>query len=144
MKRIIGGKRYDTDTAKEIARDWSELSRTDFGYWEGTLYQKRTGEYFIYGEGGPMSRYAVSCGQNQWSGGEKIIPVSYEAARSWGEEHMSADEYEEHFGEIKEDESRKVVSYSLPIATIEKVKRMAADRGASMSDVIADAIEKMQ
>ena len=144
MKRIIDGKRYDTDTARIIDTDWSNLSKTDFGYWEETLYQKRTGEYFIYGEGGPMSKYAVSHGQNEWSGGEKIIPVSYEAARSWGEEHMGADEYEEHFGAIQEDDTKKTVAYSLPIATIEKVKRMAADSGKSLSDVIADAIEKMQ
>lgn len=143
MKKIIDGKRYDTATAKEIGSDWSSAPRTDFSFWEETLYQKRTGEYFIYGEGGPMTKYAVSHGQNEWSGGEKIIPVSYEAARQWGEEHLSADEYEEHFGEIQEDESRKIVSYSLPVATVEKVKRIASDRGISMSDVIMDAVDKL-
>lgn len=143
MKKIIGGKRYDTDTAREIARDWSPVSRTDFSFWEEALYQKRTGEYFIHGEGGPMTRYAKSTGQNSWSGGEKIIPVTPEAAREWGEEHMSADEYEEHFGAIQEDESKKVVSYSLPVATIEKVKRAAADQSISLSDVIAQAVDKL-
>lgn len=143
MKKIINGKRYDTDTAKECGTAYSKLGRRDFGYWEETLYQKRTGEFFLYGEGGPASRYAVSAGQNSWSGGEKIIPLSAQNAMMWAEEHLEADEYERIFGEVTEDESKKVVTYSLPVSTIEKVKRIAAEQGISLSEVIERAISAL-
>jgi hypothetical protein len=35
------------------------------------LYRKRTGEYFLYGEGGPMSKYSRQVEQNGWAEGEK-------------------------------------------------------------------------
>ena len=143
MKKLINGKRYDTDTAKECGTAYSKLGRRDFGYWEETLYQKRTGEFFLYGEGGPASRYAVSAGQNSWSGGEKIIPLSAQNAMMWAEEHLEADEYERIFGEVTEDESKKVVTYSLPVSTIEKVKRIAAEQGISLSEVIERAISAL-
>lgn len=143
MKKIINGKRYDTDTAKECGTAYSKLGRRDFGYWEETLYQKRTGEFFLYGEGGPASRYAVSVGQNSWSGGEKIIPLSVENSMKWAEEHLEADEYERIFGEVTEDESKKVVTYSLPVSTIEKVKRIAAEQGISLSEVVERAISAL-
>ena len=106
MKKIIKGKRYDTDKAKELGSD-SYSNPRDFNYWSETLYQKNSGEFFLYGEGGPMSRYAVSISQNGLSGGEKIIPLSVESAQKWAEEHLSADEYEEIFGEVQEESADK-------------------------------------
>ena len=66
MKKIINGKRYDTDTATLIGYNGYNGSHSDFSYWCETLYQKRTGEYFIHGEGGPMSRYAENQGGQNW------------------------------------------------------------------------------
>lgn len=140
MKKIINGRRYDTDTAKELGYGCSRLPRNDFGFWEETLYQKRTGEYFLYGEGGPASRYSVYSGQNSWSGGDRIIPMTAEQAMKWAEEHLEVEDYERIFGEVTEDESKKVVTYSLKLATIEKVKRTAAELGISLSDVIEIAV----
>lgn len=52
MKKIINGKKYDTDTAKEVGYSNNGLLSTDIDYIEETLYQKKTGEFFLYGEGG--------------------------------------------------------------------------------------------
>ena len=140
MKKIIGGKRYDTDTAREMGRDWYS-NRTDFSFWEETLYRKNTGEFFLHGEGGPMSRYAVSTGQNEWSGGEKIMPLTTEAARAWAEKHLDADEYESIFGKIAEEAiEKKTCSFSLTASTIEKIKRGAAERGMTMSAYLETVI----
>lgn len=139
MKKIIDGKRYDTDTAKELGYD-SHGNGGDFSYWCETLYQKRTGEFFLRGEGGAMSRYAEPQGQNTWSGGSRIIPLSVENAKAWAEEHLSADSYERIFGEVEEDGSRKICTYSLPLSTIEKIKRLSLERGVSMSDIVAEAV----
>src|SRR5690554_5959938 len=97
MKKVIDGSLYNTDTAKELG-NYSYSNRTDFNYFSETLYRTRSGKYFIHGEGGPMSKYAVSTGQNSWSGGEHIEPVSIDTAREWAEENLTADEYAEIFG----------------------------------------------
>jgi len=139
MKKIINGKRYDTDTAKELTyTSWS--NRTNFGWWCETLYRKNTGEYFLHGEGGPASRYAETIGQNTWSGGEKIIPLSIEAAQKWAEEHLSADEYEKIFGAVEEDTAKRTVTFSLPETVIEQLKQSAQKSGMTMSDYVAQAI----
>lgn len=136
MKKIISGKLYDTDTAKEVA-SWSDgLSFRDFTHIEETLYQKRTGEFFLHGAGGPATRYAVSAGLNSWTGGEKIIPLTWDAAREWAEKHLDADDYQQIFGEVVEDDSRTAVTLSLSTASIERAKRAAAQAGVSLSAYI--------
>ena len=135
MKKIINGRRYSTESAKEVASD-SYSSPRDFNHWVERLYRKTTGEFFLYGVGGPLSRYAESTGQNQWSGGEKIIPLSVEAAQAWAEEHLNADEYEKIFGEIEETATKRTISLSLTETAIEKIKRGAAEAGVSMSEYV--------
>lgn len=140
MKKIIDGKLYNTETAKKVA-NWSDgMSFRDFSHVEETLYQKRTGEFFLFGEGGPMTKYAVSAGQNSWSGGSKIVPLTWESAREWAEDHLGADEYQEIFGEIAEDDSRTVVTLSLSAGSVDRAKRAAAQAGLTLSAYIESLI----
>ena len=133
MKKIIKGKMYNTDTAKKVGDWYNQYGRSDFNYVSEELYQKRTGEFFIYGEGGPNTKYAVSAGQNCWSGGSDIIPVTWEVAREWAEEKLSADEYESIFGEVAEDDSKTVVTLSMSVDTLERARRSAAQAGVRLS-----------
>lgn len=55
---------------------------------------------------------------------------------------MTGDEYEKIFGTVEEDGSKKVVAYSLPTATIEKIKRAAVAAGKPASEVLAGLVEK--
>ena len=56
MKKIIDGFLYDTETAAEVAS-------TRYGYWgdaselSETLYITTKGNWFVYGNGGPMSKW---------------------------------------------------------------------------------------
>ena len=99
MKRIINGKKYDTSTAKLIGRWRNGLSDGDFEYCNEELYRKRTGEFFLYGEGGPGSVYATTYG-NRWKYGETIIPFAEDSARAWCEINLNADKYEAIFGAV--------------------------------------------
>jgi hypothetical protein len=105
MKKIINGKRYDTETAQLIGST-SYSNRTDFYFWREELYRKKTGEFFLYGEGGPASKYSRQIEQNSWSGGKKITPLTREEAQEWAEKYLDADEYEEVFGRIEEGKSQ--------------------------------------
>ena len=103
MKKIINRKVYDTDTAEEIASDSSHLFSGDFGYWEETLFRTKKGAYFLYGSGGPMSKYAEPCGNNGMAGGSDIVPLSPKDAVEWLEEHDCVDELEEYFADELEE-----------------------------------------
>ena len=137
MKKIISGKLYDTETAKGIAVWSNGRSYRDFNHCVETLYKKRTGEYFLHGVGGPMSKYAVSCGQNQWSGGALITPLTLDNARKWAEENMDADDYMQEFGPVAEDDSRVALSVSLDAATAGRIRKEAQEKGLSVSALIA-------
>lgn len=140
MKKIIGGKRYDTETAHFCGSDQYGGPR-DFHYWREELYRKTTGEFFLHGEGGAMSKYAISAGQNEWSGGEKIIPLSPAKAKEWAEEHLSGEEYEAVFGPVEDDGTKTLQMLSLPASTVEKLKRKAGERGMSLSDLATEILE---
>lgn len=83
MKKIINKKLYDTSTATCIAEYSGPARVSDFSFYRETLYRKRTGEYFIHGEGGARSRYAsYEYGLMSW--GEQILPLTYDTARAIG------------------------------------------------------------
>lgn len=136
MKKIINGRRYDTDTAKELAKAYAPCAVNDFNYWEETLYRKNTGEYFLHGVGNANSRYAERTAGG-WCGGSKLIPLTIEAAQEWAEQNLDGDEYEQIFGAIEESSEKRAVTFSLSKAMIEKIARLAAEKGISKSDVIA-------
>lgn len=137
MKKIIAGRKYDTDTATYIAR-YTHSNRTDFSYYEEGLYRKRTGEYFLWGEGGPASKYAEAAGLNSWTGGTRIMPLTYKDALAWGEKHMAAEEFESEFGEIEDTGEKRVVAISITVTAHDSLKRAAQDRGISVSALIEE------
>ena len=59
MQKIIRGKKYDTDTAKEVCCYSNNLPFGDFDWIQETLYVKRTGEYFLHGKGVNMQKRTV-------------------------------------------------------------------------------------
>ena len=135
MKKIINGKLYDTTTA-QLVGSWDNNMGGTFDFAAESLYRKRTGEFFLHGKGGARSRYATHCGNDSWGSGEAIIPLTWEAARQWAEEHLDADEYQAAFGRIAEDDSRTVVTLSLATSSLEKAKRAASQKGMSLSAYI--------
>lgn len=104
MKKILDGVRYDTEKMIEIGHASASCPRNDFQWWEATLYKSpRAERYCIAGEGGPMSRFSQSVGQNSWSGGSDLIPMTRAEALEWAEQHLGPDEIEEAFGDLIED-----------------------------------------
>jgi hypothetical protein len=143
MKKVIRGRLYDTETAREVAciSGGAEYSN-DFDYWEETLYQKRTGEYFIYGCGGALSKYAKHCGSNS-SWGERIIPLTYDEAQKWAENNLSCDHYISEFGIPEEDYSKVRVNINISVRNFEKIKVLAAKSDKSVSGFIDDLIQSL-
>ncbi len=140
MKKIIEGRVYNTETAKLLGK-YSYSNRTDINYFSEKLYRTKSGAYFLYGEGGPASRYSKQVEQNSWTGGEEIRAMSPQGARAWAEEHLDADEYAEIFGEPEEAGDERV-ALNLTVSAVAKAKLegMREDTGKSMSQIVEDMI----
>ena len=131
MKKIINGKVYDTEKAKKVASWYSSYARNDFHYYEEELYKKKTGEFFLYGEGNAASPYSRSCGQNEWCGGEKIVPLTFKEAQEWAEKHLDGDDYCDIFGEPDEDAEDVTLGIAVSAEVAAKLRRAAAENGIS-------------
>lgn len=140
MKKIINGKRYDTETA-EFCGSHEYGYPGDFNYVSEELYQKRTGEFFLYGEGGANSKYREEISMNSWSGGERIIPLTEDEAKEWAEEYLDAEEYEKLFTVAEEEDSgKKIQSFSISGDVISKLTRLSRAHGLSRSQIIEDLV----
>ena len=103
MKAIINGLRYDTDTATQIG-EVTHGNPGDWGFVTEALYQTpRSKRFFLAGQGGPRSQYAVSVRPGEWSGGKKITPLDRDDAQAWAESNLPADTVEAIFGDSIED-----------------------------------------
>lgn len=142
MMKIIKGKKYDTNTALKVAEWDNGLGKSDHHAIFETLYKKRTGEFFLYGEGGGLTGYSEKVG-NLFTWGEKIIPLTVDAAKAWVESHLDGEEYEKIFDCVDGMDGKKVISLSLSIANIEKLKAVSLEKGLSMSALIDKLIDDL-
>ena len=146
MRKIINGRTYNTATSKQIGEWWNGHNTNDFQYCCETLYKNTKGAYFLHGEGGALSRYAVSNGNNT-SGGEQITPLTKDEATEWAEERLEAEEYESEFGEQEEAGSdlttRERVNLTLDSSIVANLRKLSAKSGVHMSTMVDKAIMAM-
>ena len=138
MQKIIRGKKYNTDTAKEVCCYSNNLPFGDFDWVQETLYVKRTGEYFLHGKGGARSKYAVPDGVFM-GGGSEIIPLSEKEAQAFVEENGDTETYEKFFGEASEGETRTTIILSETAK--KKLQRLALEKRVSISQIVERLIE---
>lgn len=140
MKKIIKNKVYDTETAQRLAEYEPNPYQSDFSYFCETLYRKKTGEFFLHGEGNAASKYSRSCGQNERCGGEQIIPMTYAESQKWAEEHLDGDDYIAIFGEPEEDDTCTKLTLSMSASQVAKLKQLAAQNGQQVGEFIVSKI----
>lgn len=138
MKKIINGKKYDTETARLVGEYSNGYALSDFNHVTEELYQKRTGEYFIHGEGGAMSRYAEPYPGGGWQSGERVMPISYAEAQTWVEQYLDADAYEAEFGEVSEDAAPQPVKISGQAYAM--LKRRSAESGKTITALVDELL----
>lgn len=102
MKRTIEGRRFDTQTAEEIASWDNGHYGGDFNRQQETLYKSPKGQYFVHGEGGALSAYAESHG-NSRCGGESLWLVDEDQAFKWLLDHGLDSTAEEVFPQRVEE-----------------------------------------
>ena len=100
-RAIINGKLYDTKNAELVSWD-SMHGPSSWHHWREELYLTAKGSWFLFGKGGPASKYAVREGTG-WGYGESIKPLRAPEALDWLETAGDVDSIEEHFAaEIEE------------------------------------------
>lgn len=114
MKKIIKNRVYDTDKALFLGETSCK-----------TLYRKKTGEYFLYEESG------------------KIIPLTYEEAQAWAEEHLDGDEYIAIFGEPEEDGSVEALNIRISSGRMTKLRQAASREGMSLVALVERLIDNL-
>lgn len=123
MKRIIGGKTYNTETATLIA---AANEYGDFPF--DNLYQTRFGAYFRY-----------SGDENEaW----ELVPLSPSEAQEWMEKLGKVDLIERHFGpqpEAGSSESR--ITLRIPDALRSRIETRATRNGQSLNAWIMRCLE---
>ncbi len=100
MRKIIDGKVFNTDTATLVCDvSPSGFYRGDFRWEDTGLYKSPKGQFFLAGEGGPMSRWAQAEGQNGRRSGSGIELVSDDVARHECERYGTPAQFAAAFGE---------------------------------------------
>ena len=139
MKKIINGKVYNTQTAKCLVEWDNGHFKSDFNYCSEDLYRKRTGEYFLHGQGGAMSKYSSRSG-NSSGWGDQIIPLTLDEAKEWAEKKLDGDEYESIFGAIAEDSTTTRINWTLDGDIVEDLRQRTAETGVPVSRAVSDVL----
>lgn len=96
MRKVIDGRRYDTETAIEVGE--SNHGRPgDWAFMSETLYRTRRGAWFLHGAGGPLSSYGERCGSNERTGSERIIPLTEDEAFEWAQDALDGETVDAFF-----------------------------------------------
>lgn len=113
----------------------------DSDYSLESQYRKKTDEFFLLGKGGAQSRYLRSLGQNNWIGGEEIIPLNWNAAEEWASNNLDTDKYKEIFGPVsRAAESSVQVSARISAAAKQILDRKVSCTGRTINEIIQDLI----
>ncbi len=140
MNKVIRGKRYNTESAKLVGA-WEANEPENSDFWEKEeLYQKRSGEFFLVGQGGAQTQYARFSMAGESKPGIELRPIEPEEASDWAEEHLTADEYEALFGPVAEDGSRGRITLTLLNSTIDTVRREAQRRKMNFNEYLEKLI----
>lgn len=126
MRKIIDGKKYDTDTATLIAAARNMSDESNIDYERRELFKKRTGEYFFYVIGCERYRHKLS----------GIVPLSYGEASRWAEKWMGADEWEREFGKVT-DPTDIAMTVRVPASAKAALDRECSRTGESRSAIVA-------
>lgn len=132
--KVIGGKRYDCRSAQLLA-EYEYSNSRDFHWYHEELYRRKTGDFFLACEGGPASPYRRTISANEWSGGEKIIPLTHDEAREWVEQHCDGTTYDLIFPDV-EQAGKEQIALTMSAGVVSALRKRAAATGCGLSETV--------
>lgn len=143
MKKIINGKVYDTGKATFVARaDHENIIDATGNTCKQALYRKKTGEFFVHLESG-TSITLHNIFQHDYRQGRGIYPLSYDQAAKWAESELTAEKWEEIFGDPEDDEDI-TICIRISATAAAKLKREAAKNGITQAAQIEKWISEAE
>jgi hypothetical protein len=97
MRRVINGKRYDTDQASLIHQWDNGKYVSDFHYRSKDLYRTAKGAWFLHHVGGAFTDMGRPVGNNGRGGSADIEPISDADAQAFLESHGGDEIMVEYF-----------------------------------------------
>jgi len=135
MKKVINSKVYDTEKAQLIAEAHHDnVYDSDGNSLKQWLYQKKTGEYFVYAVGAAIELQNIF--QHGYKPNAGIYPLTYEQAQRWAERELTADQWESVFGDPEDDDTQVSVNLSMTAKAANTLKQNAAKAGMTVSAYI--------
>lgn len=135
MKKVINGKVYNTEKAKLIAEAHHDnIKDADGKSLKQWMYQKKTGEYFIYAIGAAIELQNIF--QHGYKPNAGIYPLTYEQAQRWAEKELTAEHWEEIFGDPEDDDTQVSLNLSMTAKVANMLKQDAAKAGMTVSAYI--------
>jgi len=101
MRKIIDGRRYDTDAPRTVEVAYYSNGRpgSDFSHVRETLYRSGGGHWFTEGVGGPMTQYAVRAEGGGTNGSTQLRAMTADEAYDWLEDHGEMTAIDEYFAD---------------------------------------------
>ncbi len=104
MKKIVGGRVYNTETADLVGTYNSGHPAGDFSKEITSLYKTKKGGWFLSGHGGALSRWGQQVpGDRARINGAGLEVLTEREAMAWAEEHLESDEVEEAFASMLQE-----------------------------------------
>ena len=89
-----------------------------------------------------MSKYSERTGENEWSYGHEIRPLSLDEAKAWAEKHLSGDEYEKIFGKVQEGKVQ--VSTWIEESIKEEIDKLRDEKDFTIADIIKAGVKALK
>ena len=145
MKRIIGGRTYNIETAKLITEHTYGYPG-DATYYCERLFRTPRNAFFLACHGGVRSHYAYGYRDGQFRAGDDIIPLIDEEVVRWLEDHGRTQEIEDLFGEQPDaGDDAAAICFRISPVVKERVIQTASESGHDVQSwlkmVVADALK---
>ncbi|WP_028125191.1 hypothetical protein [Eremococcus coleocola] len=118
MKKVINGKRYNTDKAMLMASARVADRQED-------LYKKRTGEFFLH----------------SIADTEELQPLTFKQAEDWAWQNLLEEDYNKIFGVDESNNYSVQTTIAIKKSILDKLKLEVARTGELTYEIIEKALE---
>ena len=132
MKKVIKGKKLDTQTAKIVGTAMIDDNKDIVE----TLYRTKSAAYFIH------NVYSKST-TGKLEAGEDIYLVSADEAKAWAKKWLTQPEYDSFFGDIDSDKT-VTITINISAKAYNALKREKELTGDTYGEIISYAIGLIQ
>lgn len=137
MEKRIGGKRFNTETARKVGQWDNNASDKPKAYcMVETLYKKKTGEYFLHYLVGAL----LPVGREEDTLIEAISPMTEEAARAWAEQKLDSDDVARIFGIDGSDQFEPIYA-AIPTSLKKEMDHVRKETGETTKEFLSRAIK---